>query len=95
MAAASAEEADDAGCGATASTWSSWTSRCRARAASTWLRELREQGYSGEVVLITAFADLDTAIEALRAGARDFILKPFRVHADPQCGASTASSARS
>jgi DNA-binding NtrC family response regulator len=33
----------------------------------------------GEVVLITAFADLDTAIEALRAGASDFILKPFRV----------------
>jgi DNA-binding NtrC family response regulator len=45
----------------------------------TWLRELREQGFSGEVILITAFADLDTAIEALRAGASDFILKPFRV----------------
>lgn len=45
----------------------------------SWLRELREQGFSGEVILITAFADLDTAIEALRAGASDFILKPFRV----------------
>ena len=44
-----------------------------------WLKQLREQGYSGEVILITAFADLDTAIEALRAGASDFILKPFRV----------------
>ncbi len=44
-----------------------------------WLKELREHGYSGEVILITAFADLDTAIEALRAGASDFILKPFRV----------------
>ncbi|NIC40464.1 sigma-54-dependent Fis family transcriptional regulator [Aquabacterium sp. A08] len=44
-----------------------------------WLKELREQGYSGEVILITAFADLDTAIEALRAGASDFILKPFRI----------------
>jgi DNA-binding NtrC family response regulator len=44
-----------------------------------WLRELREQGYGGEVVLITAFADLDVAIEALRAGASDFILKPFRL----------------
>jgi DNA-binding NtrC family response regulator len=43
------------------------------------LRELREQGHSGEVILITAFADLDTAIEALRAGASDFILKPFRI----------------
>lgn len=45
----------------------------------TWLKALRERGFSGEVVLITAFADLDTAIEALRAGASDFILKPFRV----------------
>ncbi|WP_180682681.1 sigma-54-dependent transcriptional regulator [Tepidicella baoligensis] len=44
-----------------------------------WLKELREQGYSGEVILITAFADLETAIEALRAGASDFILKPFRI----------------
>ena len=45
----------------------------------TWLKALREQGYSGEVILITAYADLDMAIEALRAGASDFILKPFRV----------------
>jgi DNA-binding NtrC family response regulator len=45
----------------------------------TLLRELREQGVQSEVVLITAFADLDTAIEALRAGASDFLLKPFRV----------------
>lgn len=44
-----------------------------------WLKALREQGYTGQVILITAFADLDTAIEALRAGASDFILKPFRV----------------
>ncbi len=44
-----------------------------------WLQALRERGFDGEVVLITAFADLDTAIEALRAGASDFILKPFRV----------------
>ncbi|MEO8278492.1 MAG: sigma-54 dependent transcriptional regulator [Ideonella sp.] len=44
-----------------------------------WLRELRDQGYAGEVILMTAFADLNTAIEALRAGASDFILKPFRL----------------
>ncbi|HQX57790.1 MAG: sigma-54-dependent Fis family transcriptional regulator [Rhodoferax sp.] len=44
-----------------------------------WLKELREQGFSGHVILITAFADLDTAIESLRAGASDFIVKPFRV----------------
>ncbi|MCW5636469.1 MAG: sigma-54-dependent Fis family transcriptional regulator [Rubrivivax sp.] len=43
------------------------------------LKELRAEGHPGEVILITAFADLDTAIEALRAGAGDFLLKPFRV----------------
>ena len=43
------------------------------------LQQLRDQGNRCEVVLITAFADLDTAIEALRAGASDFLLKPFRV----------------
>jgi DNA-binding NtrC family response regulator len=45
----------------------------------TLLREQREHGNTSEVVLITAFADLDTAIEALRAGASDFLIKPFRV----------------
>lgn len=49
------------------------------RSGVAWLKELREQGFSGDVILITAFADLETAIEALRAGASDFILKPFRV----------------
>ena len=43
------------------------------------LKELRQRGHAAEVVLITAFADLDTAIEALRAGAGDFLLKPFRL----------------
>lgn len=44
-----------------------------------WLHELRDQGVGIDVVLITAFADLESAIDALRAGASDFILKPFRV----------------
>ncbi|AXS78598.1 sigma-54 dependent transcriptional regulator [Dechloromonas sp. HYN0024] len=42
-----------------------------------WLHELRHTGYAGDVVLMTAYADLDTAIDALRAGAADFLLKPF------------------
>ena len=44
-----------------------------------WLRELRASGIASDVVLITAFADLETAIEALRAGASDYLLKPVRV----------------
>ncbi|MBK1842339.1 sigma-54-dependent Fis family transcriptional regulator [Azospirillum sp. YIM B02556] len=48
------------------------------RSGIDWLQHLRNTGFFGEVILITAFADLDTAIRALRAGASDFVLKPFR-----------------
>ena len=48
------------------------------RTGLEWLAELRRDGFFTEVILITAFADLETAIEALRAGAADFVLKPFR-----------------
>ncbi len=44
-----------------------------------WVEELRDQGSSLDVIFITAHADLETAIAALRAGASDFILKPFRI----------------
>jgi len=47
------------------------------RSGIDWLLELRDEGYAGDVVLMTAYADLDTAINALRAGAADFLLKPF------------------
>ena len=47
------------------------------RSGIDWLHELREEGFAGDVVLMTAYADLDTAIHALRAGAADFLLKPF------------------
>ena len=43
-----------------------------------WLAEQRERRFMPPVVLITAYADLDTAIQALKAGAADFVLKPFR-----------------
>ncbi|SOC82366.1 DNA-binding transcriptional response regulator, NtrC family, contains REC, AAA-type ATPase, and a Fis-type DNA-binding domains [Ensifer adhaerens] len=43
-----------------------------------WLSEQRAIGFFGEAILMTAYADLETAIQALRAGAVDFILKPFR-----------------
>lgn len=43
-----------------------------------WLREQRKLGFFADVILITAFADMDTAIEAMRVGAVDFVLKPFR-----------------
>ncbi|NUB27247.1 sigma-54-dependent transcriptional regulator [Azospirillum brasilense] len=49
------------------------------RSGLDWLKELMAGGYAGEVILVTAFADMDTAIDALRSGAADFVLKPFRV----------------
>ena len=44
-----------------------------------WLKALRAAGNPADVILMTAFADMDTAIAALRSGAADFIVKPFRV----------------
>ena len=44
-----------------------------------WIKELREQGSSTSVIFITAHADMETAIEALRAGATDLIMKPFQI----------------
>ena len=44
-----------------------------------WVQELRENGCKTSVIFITAHAHLDVAIEAIRAGAADFIIKPFRM----------------
>ncbi|KAA3626681.1 MAG: sigma-54-dependent Fis family transcriptional regulator [Proteobacteria bacterium] len=44
-----------------------------------WLHHLREQGNRADVIFITAYAEVETAIDALRAGASDFIIKPFRL----------------
>jgi DNA-binding NtrC family response regulator len=43
-----------------------------------WLAEQRTIGFFADAILMTAFADLETAIRALQAGAVDFVLKPFR-----------------
>jgi len=42
------------------------------------LRVAREEAPSTEVVLMTAYATVDAAIECLRAGAVDLLRKPFR-----------------
>ncbi len=43
-----------------------------------WLAKQRTIGFFADVILMTAYADLKAAIEALRVGVVDFILKPFR-----------------
>ena len=44
-----------------------------------WVTEIREQGSTASVIFITAHASVETAIDALRVGANDFIMKPFRM----------------
>lgn len=43
----------------------------------TWLRTLRRLHADIPVVLITAYADIQLAIKGLKAGAADFVTKPW------------------
>ncbi|MEO1780377.1 MAG: sigma 54-interacting transcriptional regulator, partial [Pseudomonadota bacterium] len=45
-----------------------------------WLTEQKRRGLFADAIMITAYADLETAIAALRAGVSDFVLKPFRAN---------------
>jgi len=53
--------------------------RLPGRSGVEWVSTLRDQDQVTPVIFMTAHADLQTAITALRAGASDFILKPFRM----------------
>ena len=43
-----------------------------------WLARIREIDPDAVVVLMTAFGDLNTAVDAMRLGAADFVLKPWQ-----------------
>ncbi len=49
------------------------------RSGLEWVESLHRAGERAAVIFITAYADLNATIGAIRAGAVDFILKPFRV----------------
>ena len=53
--------------------------RLPGRSGIEWLEQLRAEEVRTDVIVMTAYADLDTAISALRGGAADFLLKPFRL----------------
>lgn len=42
-----------------------------------WLREIKEIAPNVEVVLFTAYADIELAVEGMKRGAFDFIVKPW------------------
>ncbi len=42
-----------------------------------FLRQMRSDGYEIPVIFITAYGSFDSAVEALRLGAYDYITKPF------------------
>jgi DNA-binding NtrC family response regulator len=42
-----------------------------------WLDRIREHGNPPEVVLLTAFGDIELAVASLKKGAFDFIVKPW------------------
>jgi DNA-binding NtrC family response regulator len=43
-----------------------------------WLSKIMEIDHSVVVILITAYGDIETAVQAIKAGATDFILKPWQ-----------------
>ena len=45
-----------------------------------FLAGLRERGLEVPVILLTAYASRDAAIQAMKLGAFDYITKPFKVH---------------
>ena len=42
-----------------------------------WLRQIKEEKPETEVVMMTAYGDLKLAVEAMKLGAMDFVVKPW------------------
>lgn len=43
-----------------------------------WLNKIKQQSPGSDVVLITAYGDIDLAIRSLKEGASDFLVKPWK-----------------
>lgn len=43
-----------------------------------WLNKIKQQNPNVDVILITAYGDIDLAIRSLKQGASDFIVKPWK-----------------
>ncbi|SFX75689.1 sigma-54-dependent transcriptional regulator [Marinospirillum alkaliphilum] len=53
--------------------------RMPGRSGIEWHEALQDPNRHSDVIFMTAYAELETAIQAIRVGAADFILKPFRL----------------
>lgn len=42
-----------------------------------WLNEIKKTGATSEIVMITAYGDIDLAVRSLKEGAADFVVKPW------------------
>lgn len=49
------------------------------RSGIEWHEELNDTDHQSDIIFMTGYADMDVAIRALRAGASDFIMKPFHL----------------
>lgn len=56
------------------------------------LRKLRENGFNSPVIISTGYGSISTAIEAMRLGAADFLVKPYDID---KLGASLRNSSGS
>lgn len=53
--------------------------RLPGRSGIEWHEALDDQERRSDIIFMTGYADMEVAIEALRAGASDFIMKPFHL----------------
>ena len=49
------------------------------RSGIEWHEALDDPERQSDIIFMTGYADMDVAIKALRAGASDFIMKPFHL----------------
>src|SRR6266496_6112700 len=42
-----------------------------------WLKKIKKTGSNAQVVMITAYGDIDLAVRSLKEGAADFVVKPW------------------
>lgn len=49
------------------------------------LRKIRKEGRDAIVIMMTAFGDIELAVEAMQLGAENFRMKPFNIHEMKSC----------